>query len=105
MTNFVYDHIVAFIEDVSAPSPSLHKVKGRLEFCMKYAVLPDIYFYDGTRRNVIPEVFSERHKPERRSGTFYPVTDVINTSSLRPNFWPLLAFRKLFYLEKYHIFL
>jgi hypothetical protein len=44
MTNFVYDHIVAFIEDVSAPSPSLQKIKGRLEFYMKYAVLPDIFF-------------------------------------------------------------
>jgi hypothetical protein len=39
--------------------------------------------------------FSEGHDPEQGSGTFSPGIGITTNTPLRPNFWPLFAFRNL----------
>jgi hypothetical protein len=56
------------------------------------------YFCDGTRRNAVPKVLSQKHAS--RNGVpepFSPGISITNTTTpLRPNFGPLFAFRNHF---------
>jgi hypothetical protein len=57
--------------------------------------LPRGIFETESARTPFLKSLSEGRKPERRSGTSFHGIGITNSTPLRPNFWPLFAFRNL----------